>query len=97
MIGLSLSFCVKDILTGKIDLSAVDKIITGTKIEKPEHMEEVVEHYSSVYWNRDPKAISILNELWRSGRIEQPRVSGNEARNISQGHWLDNNGEQIRL
>jgi hypothetical protein len=35
MIGLSLSFCVSDILKGKIDLSAVDKIITGTKIETP--------------------------------------------------------------
>jgi hypothetical protein len=30
MIGLSLSFCIKDIIEGRVALESVDKIVSGT-------------------------------------------------------------------
>lgn len=79
MIGLSMSFCVKDILEGKVDLDEVEKIITGTKIKNEQDLEEVVKQYSEVYWRSNPpKAMEILAVLWGSGRIDQPRTRGEE-------------------
>ena len=89
MIGLSLSFCVRDILDGKVELDDVEKIIAGTRIHNEQDLEQVVESYMDWYWNHNPRALAIVAELFRSGRLEQPRCQGKNPPNISDGHWKE--------
>ena len=97
MIGLSLSFCVRDIALGKVKLEQVERIVTGTAAATPEAWEELLAVYKEIYWSDCPEECErIARILYEEGKIEQPRLSGEEARNIAAGHWLVD-GVQIRL
>jgi phosphoglycolate phosphatase-like HAD superfamily hydrolase len=90
LIGLSLSFCIKDIILGQVQLESVEKIVTGTKAVTEAHWEEIADRYTQVYWKADPaKAREVLNELRASGRIEQPRVDQKIPYNIATGHRVE--------
>lgn len=94
MIGLSLSFCVCDIADGKIEESAVDCIISGTKFRDEGQFYTILDRYSEMYWKEYPKgAQDIARRLVREGKIYQPRLCGLGAPNISQGHWVSSFGE----
>jgi hypothetical protein len=90
MIGLSLSFCVADILAGKVPVERVRFIVSGTKITDTAVLEEVVSDYSKTHWQGfDPADVSrLVSDLWFNHKIIQPRlISEDMCPNISNGHW----------
>lgn len=92
-IGLSLSFCVRDIAEGKIPLSDVEKIISSTKAENERDWAEVAKRYLQVYWRDNPQEChKIFKTLLQEGKIVQPRLEGKQGPNISEGHWKDSQG-----
>ena len=89
MIGLSLSFCIMDILGGEVALEDVECIISGTRAETPEDWNELIEGYRRFYWKKDPdEGERICRLLLAEHRIDQPRTRGYEAHNIGGGHWV---------
>ena len=94
--GLSLSFCIKHILSGKVPEGSVDKILSGTSCRSDDDWEELIELYRDVYWRKDPdEGEAILRRLLEAGKIEQPRInwptSGDRySPDTSQGYpWID--------
>lgn len=90
MIGLSLSFCVKDIIEGRVELEQVEKISTGTAFRTRAlfHMGMMLD-YCRIYWRHDPeRAHQIAMDLWDAGKIDQPRCRGEDPLPIHDGHWL---------
>ena len=89
MIGLSLSFCVKDIIEGRVKLSEVDCIVSGTSIGGPPEMEEVIRSYQRSYWYNKPHlAEAVAWQLYHTRRIHQPRLTKREAPKVAFGHWI---------
>lgn len=73
--GRSLSFCVCDIIEGKVKESDVIAMVTSTAFENKEEFEKGIESYARSYWISYPeKGKEIARKLWDSGRIEQPRL-----------------------
>ncbi|MDB5603445.1 MAG: hypothetical protein JWP25_345 [Bradyrhizobium sp.] len=89
MIGLSLSFCVKDIIEGTVALESVETIISGTFFTDRDMFHTGMKHgYCHTYWRKDPeRAHQIAMQLWDAGKIDQPRSRGEEPPNIHDGHW----------
>lgn len=93
MIGLSLSFCVADILYGKVRLEDVKLIITGTACRTPEQWAGLLEQYKQSYWQFDERQVAnpedVLRTLLESGRIYQPRLHDEEPPRIGRGFWVE--------
>lgn len=87
MIGLSLSLCVSEIARGLVPEDQVEKIIASTYVTSAEEFEQLVEQYCTVYWRDLPEAPNIARRFFAAGKIEQPRLLGLPAHNISRGHW----------
>jgi len=97
LIGLSLSFCVADIVRGIVQLQEVDKIITATAAESPAEWFQLLAQYRDMYWDFNPdECEGVVHTLMKAGKIEQPRLEGKQAHSIADGHWLVN-GRQTRL
>jgi hypothetical protein len=76
MIGLSVSFCIREIAAGQVVIADVEKIVAGTNASTPEGWEKI---YRGSYWRDDPdKCEQILRKLLAEGKIQQPRVSGGQ-------------------
>ena len=91
-VGLSLSFCVKDILRGNVQEEEVKQVISATKAETPKDWDKLITRYKKIYWDEDSdRAEAIARRLLNAGKIRQPRTEGKESHNISGGHWLDAN------
>lgn len=89
-IGLSLSLCVKDILAGKVEEAEVSRLVVGTAFPDADGFESVLECYAQTYWRKDPERGMAIARRWRAeGRIEQPRMTGGRAPDVSRGHWVD--------
>ena len=87
---MSLSFCVKDIVEGKVAIEDVDYIITGTKIENGLDWQRVVKLYSRYYWQTNPDmGREVATRLMEAGKLFQPRVWGLGFPKIagSKGYW----------
>lgn len=94
--GLSLSFCVSDIVRGIVKEENVEKIVSGTAVKTDTDWEELLQSYCRIYWFDFPeKARALVARLRQQGKIEQPRLQGHEAHNIAEGHWVVN-GRQTR-
>jgi hypothetical protein len=87
MIGLSLSLCIKEIVTGKVKEEDVERLITGTKCPDLETFKYVLDEYSKTYWKEHPEAVDIAMRFWLSGKIDQPRVRDEEPPEIWSGCW----------
>lgn len=90
MIGYSLSNCIKDILEGRVEISRVEKIISGTCASNEDKWNRLVKvHYGPTYWSSNPqRATEIMLQLRDEGKIEQPRIDNpGYERNISRGWW----------
>lgn len=93
LIGLSLSFCMRDILKGNLAHHELVAILTSTAFKTPE---EAVDYYYLNYW-RDyatkEYALDVLTRLWPF--IMQPRLSvgknNHPGHRIGHGFWLDTN------
>ncbi len=78
IIGLSLSFCIGEIIRGKRNVNDVVAIVTATKCATLEDFEYVIERYCKSYfdWKSAPElAKTTALHFWHSGMIEQPRLS----------------------
>ncbi|MBI5044833.1 MAG: hypothetical protein HZC02_02815 [Candidatus Levybacteria bacterium] len=96
MIGRSLSFCVQDILRGRVAREDVEKIVAGTTARTEEDWAELVKMYQRSYWRDFPvEAAELVRELRAQGRIEQPRLDNPEVHSIADGHWIKD-GKVIR-
>lgn len=97
MIGLSLSFCVADILAGKVALGEVDVVYAAVYWPTTEDFEAGITRYAETYWRDDPEqGKNVARALRQSGRIIQPLARGHEPFNISKGHWTSA-GKIVRL
>lgn len=90
-IGFSLSFCVRDIIIGKIKESDVEKIIAGTSAKTATEWDVLIEQYQKVYWNNNPtEGEAVCRRLLKAGKIEQPLLKGKEVPDLSDGrYWID--------
>jgi hypothetical protein len=85
LIGLSLSFCVVDLVRRRIAYSQVIKLITGTAADGDEAWRELLEDYRRHRWDDwypmkessaklADRAVRYANRLRKEGKIEQPRL-----------------------
>lgn len=89
-IGLSLSFCVRDMIDGKVDEKDVALIYAGTCFRDQNDLESVIGQYTQVYWKHKPmQAEGIVRALYKQGRIFQPRLYDMVPPNTGDGHWLE--------
>ena len=89
LVGLSLSFCVKDIMRGKTTEEEVTTIISGIDAPTDEIWQSVMESYCRHYWYEYPEeAVAVATRLRDAGKIQQPRTLGQEAPTIVRGPWL---------
>jgi hypothetical protein len=81
-IGLSLSFCVTDILAGEVAVEDVVLIYAGTN-----GLAEVCERYRRSYWRKfdTAKVDAVLAAL--ADRIIELKPAGLPAHNLGNGHW----------
>lgn len=96
-IGLSLSFCVKDILLERVPLIDIAVIVSGTNFaglyEKPtdELVDEIMKNYYIPYWGRysEGHCRFILRYLIHNHMLVQPRSRNPKlAPNIAKDIWL---------
>lgn len=100
MIGLSLSFCVRDLANGDVDLDDVEKIIAGTAAENDADWEWLVGEYQKTYWSRHPaRSATIARTLRLEGKIFQPRLgSAPRVPRYDPGrHWVRSESEVVLL
>lgn len=96
-IGLSVSFCIRDIVNGIVSADQVEKIIAGTCAPNPEVWDKVIKKYKETYWIKNPKKCEkVLREFIKKNKIEQPRLNGREGPDTFEGHWLFD-GKYIRF
>ena len=89
-IGLSLSFCVRDIVREKIEVEEIRFIISGCLIRSDKDFEDIIKTYMNAYWNNDPKCERVARALYGEGKVYSPRLNGNPAPNIAGGRiWAD--------
>ena len=89
LIGLSLSFCIREIAEGKFKISQVAKIIAGTCAASGADWDDVIARYRTTYWSNCPtECESALYWLKSEGLIEQPRLNGGNGPNIARGMWV---------
>lgn len=92
LIGLSLSFCIKDICERKISIEAVAGIVPNFDW-KSTTLEAVHERYSQVYWKNYPeRSWEVLKQIKLLDRHPSDV-------NIADGHWIleENYSPQISL
>lgn len=76
MIGLSLSFCVTDVLKGKVTLKDIEYIVAGTCAGNSDAYQDVLAGYAEKHWIANPEeGVRVALELYRSGKVHQPRLA----------------------
>lgn len=90
LVGLSLSFCIQDIINGRVDLRNVSHLVCGTRCETRAQFDNVLHSYARSYWREKPTLATLLAiDLWNRGLLVQPRVSTPfGAPVLSRGVWL---------
>ena len=79
LIGLSVSSCIADIASGKVDPEQVAYIIGGinplwNSQSLEEGLDSICENYNKHYWRDLPNAEQIFREWFAGGRIPCPRM-----------------------
>lgn len=90
MIGLSLSMCVLDLLTGKVALNDVRYIITSCK--PVNGLDDIIESYMGSYWceHKEADVRKILSQL----ELRHPRLDDNLRYPIlGNGRWVKSESE----
>ncbi|MEI7669990.1 MAG: hypothetical protein WCJ33_07900 [Pseudomonadota bacterium] len=97
-IGLSLSFCVSDVLEGKISFDQIVRIVASTSCATTEEWDSAIAHYCKYYWSENPQeAKRIVYQLLSENKIEQPRLQNLPYNNLDGGHWQNEEGEKVHL
>lgn len=97
-IGLSLSYCVKDIINGVYGVEDIDKIITGTMAKDRAGWDKLMFRYCKAHWQANTREASeICMELLLLGKIDQPRTRGEYPPCVANGHWIDAESDQAKI
>jgi len=91
MIGLSLSFCIKDIMHGNVAEGDVTKIITSTAARTEADWDRLIAGYRQTYWRafEGDAVVALIQRLRAQGKIEQPRLHDPEYfHSINDGCWV---------
>ena len=97
LIGLSLSFCVTDIINGLVDRNNVIYIISGTRIRNGNEFSRLLDNYSQFYWQDNPElGREIATDFYNQGMLLQPRLVGGEPPEVFDGHWAKVYKEEIK-
>jgi hypothetical protein len=84
--GLSLSFCVKDILEGETKEADVRLIYAGTNCRSQADWDDVLAQYRRVYWVDYPEeGEKLARRLLAAGKVVQLKVNGRPLPDISGG------------
>lgn len=93
VVGTSIAFCVRDIISGRRKIEDVEVIIAGTKFET---VDEVIETYKETYWKKYfEKAENVCRTLWNEGKIIQPCLENPKALLFVKDVWYENMQELI--
>lgn len=86
MVGLSMSFCIQDMVTGKMDMNNVQFLSTATKCPTPEAWEDVLNSYKKTYWRKNPnEAEKLARYFIDAGLVIQPRLEEMEPVTLHSG------------
>jgi len=87
LVGLSISFCIKDICREEVQPEEVIFIVGDCRVENESDWNWLLQYYSKTYWNKFPtKAVEVANNLRKEGRL---RFSNKKFEiNIANGHWI---------
>lgn len=93
-IGYSVSRCIRDIVKKRVNIYAIEIIIGRTLIENEQHLYEVARAYHNLpKWDERSwvdldfdKCHEILLELYRDGKLHQPRLYGKYPIRMD-NHW----------
>jgi len=90
VVALSISFCVPDIVSGKVPYDSVALVYSGTEMRTPEDLEWVLDRYGGTYWRINPdECKNIARKLFEDGKVRQPRLEGKLPPFIIRGEcWL---------
>jgi len=90
-IGLSLSFCMQDILVNKVNIDEISAIVTSTAFDS---WQAAFEHYFISYWSNyadDETCKEILQKVWPL--VCQPRlnfdIQDHKGHMLTEGFWLN--------
>lgn len=91
LIGMSLSFCVRDIVNQKVHLADVTAIVSSTMIERREHLDDVAAQYAVSVWASKPtECRDTALTIYESGMLIQPRIFfGIGLREPGGAIWID--------
>lgn len=93
-IGFSFGRCLRDIVNGTVKLNDVMCIIARTHMITEEHVKNVITEYTyrqGYLSGLDPvKCEEIGIELWKSGKVLEPRANGISASQVPRDYiWMD--------
>jgi len=91
LIGFSLSFCIGDILAGKVDIEEILFIQTGCSPSSDEKVKYLIDCYCKSYreWKADPaKARTTFYTLLHDHRIGWASSFVKNTPNLAWGNWL---------
>jgi hypothetical protein len=90
VIGLSMSFCVRDIIKGKVKIENVVFISAATKARTEADWESVFAAYKQWYWKENPEeGERIARQLISDGLIIQPRLENNNPVRYHGEPWVE--------
>jgi len=99
LIGLSASFCIKDIVEGRVRrqdvgyiILAIDPTDGGKSVGIG--LSDIADMYVRLYWYNNPEECKLLFfEMYNAGQILCPRMVGSDSHirtpAITGGHWLE--------
>lgn len=95
MIGLSVSFCIRDIIEDRMDPKTVEKIVGGISAPTPAVIDGIIRIYREVYWDEDPDACEkLFRQMLSDGKIEQPLLTKGIAPMLAGvGHWVESESD----
>lgn len=93
-IGFSFGRCVGSIVKGEVDINDVMLIVARTYIESEDAVDHVIQHYQytpGYLMGLDiDKCLEVGLELWRSGKLIQPRANGVRVLQVPTDYiWMD--------
>ena len=84
--GLSLSLCITDIMSGRVQESEVSRIFSSAAAPTPQKFEELLDTYAQSYWssrhNTGGAAKALARRFHEAGKIEFTGVQ-----DCSMGRW----------
>lgn len=98
MIGLSVSFCIKQMARGEADPASVEMIVAGIRAPTREDLEMVVKSYRKSYWKGiEERAEALFWKFWAEEKIFQPRLKDGWIPSLSNGIWVNSFEEIVQV